>query len=112
MLLLAGKGVFILTLAGIFLGYFGYPSYVKYKKHDTVLTETRVEVDPLRQVGITIFAWQNTIFNGWKNNYGVFNLKRLCNESTDFDRVVQCINNGTYKHNDIIEKYTNMFFQN
>ena len=36
----------------------------------------------------------------------VLSLKKLCNESNDFKRVVQCINNRTYTHNDIIEKYT------
>ena len=30
----------------------------------------------------------------------------MCNESNDFKRVVQCINNRTYTHNDIVEKYT------
>ena len=41
MLLLTGKGVFISILAGLFLGYFGYPSYVKYTRYDTDFTETR-----------------------------------------------------------------------
>ena len=51
MLLLTGKGVFISILAGIFLGYFGYPSYVKYQKHDTVFTESRVKFDPQKNSG-------------------------------------------------------------
>ena len=115
MILISGKGIFIFALAGIFLRYFCYKSYVKYNKYDTVFTETRVKVDPPKLVGITIFAWHKTMFNGWKNNERVFDLRRwqrLCNESTDFDRVVQCINNRTYKHNDIIEKYQNMIFPN
>ena len=33
-------------------------------------------------------------------------------QSTDFDMVVQCINNRTYEHNDIIEKYITLFSQN
>ena len=107
MLLLTGKAVFISILAGIFLGYFVYPSYVKYQKHDTVFTDSRVNFDPQKPVGITIFAWQKTLLNGWKNNENVvMSLKNLCNESNDYKRVVQCINNRTYTHNDIIEKYT------
>ena len=68
MILLSGKCVFIFALAGIFLKYFGYQSYVKYEKHDTVFTETRVKIDPQKLVGITICAWQKTPLNGWKNN--------------------------------------------
>ena len=72
MLLLSGKVLFVFALAGIFLTYFGYPAYVKYQKHDTVFTETRVKVDPQKQVGITIFPWHKKNFNGWKNNDGYF----------------------------------------
>ena len=97
----------MLLLTGIFLGYFGYPSYVKYQKHDTVFTDSRVNFDPQKPVGITIFAWQKTLLYGWKNTENVvLSLKNLCNESNDFKRVVQCINNRTYTHNDIVEKYT------
>jgi hypothetical protein len=60
MILLTGKGVFISILAGIFLGYFGYPSYEKYQIQDTVFTETREKFDPRKPVGITIFAWRKT----------------------------------------------------
>ena len=67
MLLLTGKGVFISILAGIFLGYFGYPSYLKYQNHDTIFAESRVKFDSLKPVGITIYAWKNTLFNGWKD---------------------------------------------
>ena len=56
MLLLTGKAVFIFILAGIFIGYFGYPAFVKYQKHDTVFTETREKFDSQKTVGITIFA--------------------------------------------------------
>jgi hypothetical protein len=56
MLLLTGKGIYIFTLAGIFLRYFEYPAYVNYNNFDTVFTETRVKVDPHKLVGITIFA--------------------------------------------------------
>jgi hypothetical protein len=56
MLLLTGKCVFISIFLGIFLGYFGYPSYVKYQNLDTVFTETRVGYDPHIPVGITIFG--------------------------------------------------------
>ena len=94
MLLLTGKGVFISILAGLILGYFGHPSYVKYKNHDTVFTETRVKFDPQKPVGITIYAWRKTLFNGWKDKEGfIEGFINLCNESSDFKRVFQCINN-------------------
>jgi hypothetical protein len=45
--------------------------------------------------------------SGWKDNEDVVEgLKKLCNESIDHDRIVQCINNRTFKHNDIVKKYT------
>jgi hypothetical protein len=55
-----------------------------------------------------------TLFNGWKNNEiaGADNLRMLCNESIDFDRVVQCVDDGTYKHNDKIWKYLTFHSQN
>ena len=111
MLLLTGKGVFISVLAGIFLGYFGYPSFIKYQNYDTIVTEARVSFDPRKPVGITIFAWKKTSTNGWKNNEDMYlEIKKFCNESTEYERVVQCINNRTYMHNDIIEKYTKGIF--
>ena len=45
MLLLTGKGIFVCSLAGIFLGYFGYPSYIKFQKQGTVFTVEEVEFD-------------------------------------------------------------------
>ena len=78
MLLLTGKGVFISSLAGIFLGYFGYRTY------DTLFTETRVKVDPRKPLGITIFTWKKTLFNGCKDNDNVDQgLKKLC-KGTDY----------------------------
>ena len=113
MLLLTGKGVYISILACIFLGYFGYPSYVKYKNHDTVFTETRVKFDPQKPVGITIYAWRKTLFNGWKDKEGfIEGFINLCNESSDFKIIFQCINNGTFKHDDIIEKYEEVTYVN
>jgi hypothetical protein len=107
MLLLTGKVVFVFILTGLFLAYFGFPLFEKYLKHDTVFTETRVKFAPEKTVGITIFAWHKNYFNGWKNSDDLIEgLKKMCNESIDFERVVQCINEGTFKHNDIIDKYT------
>ena len=99
------KFVVIASLAAVFLTFFGHPSYIKYQRQDTVFTETRVKFDPQKPVGITILAWKGYLFYGWKDIKYEFELKKYCNESTDFHRVVQCINNGTFKHDDIIEEY-------
>ena len=107
MLLLTGRVVFISILGGIFLGYFGYPSYVKYWTYDTFFTETRDKFDPLKPVGITIIACWKTLLNGWKNHEDVVQgLKKLYNESIDYPWVAKCINNRTFKHNEIVKKYT------
>ena len=105
MLLHTCKFVVITSLSAVFLAFFGYPSYVKYLNQDTVFTESSVKFDPQKPVGITIFAWQTYKFYGWKDNKNTFDLKCFGNESTDFHKVVQCINNGTFKHDDIIEEY-------
>jgi hypothetical protein len=92
MLLLTGKGIFISILAAIFFGFFGCPSYVKYQKRETVFMDTRVKFDSRKSVGITFFAWQKTLLNGWKDNDDVvLGLKKLCNESNDFKSIVQCV---------------------
>jgi hypothetical protein len=59
-----------------------------------------------------VFAWQTNKFHGWKGNKNVLYFNKNCKESTDYDRVVDCINSGTFKHDDIIEKYTNGRFNN
>ena len=112
MLLHSCKFLLIIALAAVFIKFFGHPSYVKYLDQDTVFTEHRVKFDPLKPVGITILAWQTYMFYGWKEHKNRFDLKNLCYESTDFDRVVQCINNGTFNHDDIIEKYTKRKIRN
>ena len=108
MIFLTRKGIFICILAGIFIRYFGYPSYVKYEKHGTVFTETREEFDPQKTVGIAILVWRENLFIGWKNagNWETeTSLHNFCNQSASFLEVVQCINNGTFKHEEIIENY-------
>jgi hypothetical protein len=105
MLLHTCKCVVISSLAAVFFTFFGHPSYIKYLKQDTVFTETNVKYDPQKPVGIIIFVWQTYEFYGWKDNKNKkFDLKKYCNASTDLGRVVQCINIGTFKHDDIIEK--------
>ena len=105
MLLHTCKFVVITSLAAVFLTFFGHPSYVKYLNHDTVFTENMVKFDKQKPLGITIFAWRTNTLYGWKDNKKVFELKKFCNKSADFDRVVQCIHDGTFKYDEIIEKY-------
>ena len=47
------KLIFITFLALIFIKFFGYPSYVKYRKNATVFTETKVTLDPQKLPAIT-----------------------------------------------------------
>ena len=74
---------------------------------DTFFTETKVPFDVQEPVTITIFAWTNFFGNGWKENINGGSLQDLCNTTADFDDILQCIHNRTFKHNDIIQKYTN-----
>ena len=47
---------------------------------------------------------EKEIVHGWKDTTD--GLKNLCNESADFEKVVEFINKGTFKHDDLIEHYT------
>ena len=56
MILHTCKFVGIASLALVFLTFFGHPSYVKYLNQDTVFTETRVNFDQQKTVGIYHFC--------------------------------------------------------
>ena len=99
--------VFISTLFLIFLLYFGCPSYRRFNKKDTVFSENQVSVDHARPVMITIFAWKGISFNGWKDQtVGYENLTGICNSTDEYDKMIECIINKTYEHEDIISKCT------
>ena len=105
MFLLTCKLIFVTTLAIIFLKFFGHPSYIKYQKEGTVFTETKVRNDQTKPPAITIFTWSGVIFNGWKNaSYVTYSLnsENFCNVSDTFDKFVWCINEKTFKRDDVI----------
>ena len=103
------KLIFITFLAVIFILFFGYPSFIKYQKKATVFTETKVTHDLNNPPVITVFAWRGVILNGWKNGTYInsINSKDLCNASDTFETIVKCINDKTFKYDEIIQQATN-----
>ena len=99
--------VFISSLFLIFLLYFGYPSYRRFNKKDTVFIENQVPVDHTKPVMISIYAWKGISFNGWKDQpIGYQNLTGICNSTDEYDKMIGCIIDRTYEHKDIISDCT------
>ena len=100
------KVAIIATLFAVFLLYFGCPSYERFRKGDTVFSERQVPLASSRPMGITVYA-QNEWMNGWKNYSGRgINYTKFCNTTDDYGKMVECINEKTYSHDDMINKYT------
>ena len=108
MLLQTCKFILITSLSAVFIVYFGHPSYIKYHRKDTVFTEATVEDGQIHPPAIRIYAWRRELYNGWKNS--TFGDKNSChikieiqsNASGTFDNFVHCINDETFKLDDIL----------
>ena len=101
------KLIFISCLSLVFLLCFGYPSYKKFQQKDTVVTEEQISTDPMKPLMITIFPWEHYTYNGWKENHNHSGtLDELCNTPEEYEDIVKCIDEKTFKHDDVIEKYT------
>ena len=107
MFFIAIKLVFISCLFLIFLKYFGYPSYRRYHKKDTVFSENQVSVDHTKPLMVTIYAWKDKALEGWKElPNGYTNLREIYNSTDGHESLIECITNKTYKHEDIISRST------
>ena len=102
------KLVFISTLATVFFTFFGLPSYEKYQKNQTFISEKKVKFDLTKPPALTFFTSRSSFFKGWKENLDEKwnNLENVCNTSEDFMHVVKCINEKTFKLTDIVENAT------
>ena len=98
-----GKLVFITTLGTIFLIYFGHPSYLKYKKNQTLISETKVDFNRNKPPAITVLAWRKQKEVGWKEKS---NLTENCDVSQDFKDIIECIDNKTFNLSEILEQAT------
>ena len=107
MWLLACKLVFGTILTAIFITFFGHPSYVKYQKSQTFISEKRVRFNLLKPPAITFVTSTSPMFKGWKmqnDDEKWTNLETMCNTSIQFNELIQCMNKKTFKLGDIIEK--------
>ena len=106
MLLAACKLIFIVSLAAFFLRFFGYPSYVKYLKNQTFISEETVNFDLLKPPALTFMASRSKLFKGWKQNVDEdwVNLSQICNTTEDYEKVVKCMNDKTLKLSDFVKE--------
>ena len=101
------KLVFIASLFLVFLVYFGAPSYKSFQQKDTVFIEQEVPFDQRRPIQITVYAWREWLYVGWKTHQGGrLNITHLCNSTEEYDKLIGCINNLTYSQEDVIIQYT------
>ena len=97
----------MLSLSLIFLKYFGYPSYITFHKKETDFSENQVPVNHTKPVMVTIYAWEYVHLVGCKEqSNGFTNLGEICNSTDNYENMIECINNKTFKHEDIITRST------
>ena len=102
MFLLTCKVIFIATLATFFTKYFGYPSYQKYLKNQTLISETTVAYDYQKPPSLEILVSRSKYFNGWNQEGAWVNLSTLCNTSENYQKVAGCMEEKAFKLNDFL----------
>ena len=70
-----------------------------------MFSEKKGPIDTSRPLRITVYAWTGILYNGWKNNEGFLNYTKMC-PTDDHKKMAECINEKTYKHDDMINSYT------
>ena len=108
MFLLMGKVLFITILATIFLIHFGLPSYLKYKENETLISETKVNINWNKPPAVTVIAWRQQSEKGWKEESDSDKeyLGKNCNISQEFQELTECINSKTFNLSEMLEKAT------
>ena len=69
MFTLLARLLFISTLFTIFILFFGYPSYIKYRNKETLISEKMVPYNWDTPPAITVVAWGKQIEKGWRDDF-------------------------------------------
>ena len=97
--------LFISTLFTIFILFFGYPSFIKYRKKETLISEKVVPYNWETPPAITVIAWRKHIEKGWRVDSNNQSLKNSCtNEFKKFSKLVECIDKQTFNLSEIVNQ--------
>ena len=101
------KELFICLLLIIFLYMFGYPSWKKYQRERTVVSEKFRSVEKIEAPAITICPRNNITSMGWKGGIPKGSktewLAPYCGNNQSFENISKCIQENTYGINEVIE---------
>ena len=99
--------VFMTTLFTIFILFFGYPSYIKYRNKETLISEKMVPYNWETPPAITVVAWRTNIEKGWRVDSYNQSLRKSCsNEFENFSKLIECIDRKTFNLSEIVEQVT------
>ena len=102
------KTIFTIILLGLFIWYFGWPAVDKYRQKVTFFSEEKVVVSKPPAISVYI---NNAGIGGWKKGandpYEFATLKDFCNETDNFTSITDCIDNKSYKREELFEKIKN-----
>jgi hypothetical protein len=93
----------ILTLLVVFIKFFGHPSYVKFKSHETLISETKVPYNWNVPPAITVSAWRKNPEKGWKNDTLDGNMKHHCEIDKNVSKLYSCIDRNTFNLSQVLE---------
>ena len=109
---LLGKLVFILALTVLFIVYFGYPSFERYRAQHTLISESKVQFKTKEPPAITIetvIRKDSGTEYSWKGNSEV-NFKydevieTFCYKSGDMNATIKCIDDKTFRVAEVVEQ--------
>ena len=107
------KTLFTTILLGLFIRFFGWPAIEKYRQRVTFFSDEKWFYDKSKPPAISVYI-NNAGIGGWKKGdndpYEFMTLKDICNETDNFTYITDCIDNKSYKREELFEKVQNGIF--
>ena len=104
------KTIFTIVLLSLFTRYFGWPAVDKYRQKVTFFSEEKWFYDKFKPPAISIYV-NNDGIGGWKKGtndpYDFATLKDFCNETTNITLITECIDNKSYKQEEMFQQIKN-----
>ena len=98
-----GRFFFISSLLVVFIKFFGHPSYVKYRRNETLISASKVTYNWKIPPAITISTWRKYFEKGWEKDVYYHNLKENCAPFENYNKLVNCINEQTFDFSKILK---------
>ena len=106
------KTIFTIILLGLFIRYFGWPAIEKYRQKVTFFSEEKILFDKSKPPAISVYI-NNAGIGGWKKrtNNSIRELsKAFCSETANFTYFIDCIDNKSYKLEELFRHIRNGIF--